>query len=225
MSALAEPWMDDLETQLSAAAVRTTRRLGARRRSRRITGLAVAVALVAGSAALAQTTPFHPLASFQGLLGAQRATTGDDAIFPPLRATMQGRPGALYAIDRARLMATMPGGSRLWAFPGRAGTLCIMYREAFDTQAVIACRPDLAHSVPIAPLTISGRDRATVVTGLARDDVRAVSFMLGGVTRTVAVRANTFWFSDPAAPRAPRSYVVHFADGSSAVYPRHPLRP
>jgi hypothetical protein len=222
MSALTEPWMDDLDVQLSAAAVRVTTRLSARRRSRRIAGLAVAIALVLGTAALAET-PFHPIASFQGLVGAQRPTNAGDGIFPPVRATMQGQPGALYAIGQARLMAVLPGGARLYAFPGRAGSLCLMYREPFDAAAVIGCRPDLAHSVPIAPFTLSGRDRATVVTGLARDDVRAISFTVGGATRTVAVHANTFWFSDPAAPQAPRSFVVHFADGSSAVYPRHPL--
>jgi hypothetical protein len=225
MTALAEAWMDDLETHLSAAAGRVSGHLRARRRSRRTAALALAVVLLVGGGALAETTPFHPLASFQGLLGAQRETNAGDAIFPPLRASMTGQPGALYAIDHARLIATLPGGSRLYVFPGRAGSLCVMYREAFESQGVIACRPNLAHSVAIAPLTESGPGRSTVVTGLARDDVRAVSFRVGGRMRTAVVQTNAFWFSDDSGSPPPRSFVVHFANGSSAVYPRHPRTP
>jgi hypothetical protein len=225
MSALAEPWMDDLEAQLSVAAGRASGGLRMRRRSRRIAALAIAAVLVVGGGALAETTPFHPLASFQGLLSAQRETNAGDVIFPPLRATMTGQPRAFYAIDRARLIATLPGGSRLYAFPGRGGSLCLMYREPFEPQGVIECRPNLAQSIPITALTETGPNQATVVTGLARDDVRAVSFSIGGRTRTVPVHANAFWFRDAAGSAAPRSYVVHFTDGSSAVYPRHSHTP
>ena len=225
MTALAEPWMDDLEAGLALAAGRVSTRLRARRRSARIAAAAVAATLLVGGAAIAETTPFHPLASFQGLLGAQHRVGPGDAIFPPLRGQYADQPSAFSAIGQARLMGTLPGGSRLYAFPGRRGSLCMMYREGFDPTGVILCRPNLTSSIPIAPLTSVGRGRATVVTGLARDDVRSISFRIRGVLETVPVTANVFWFSDASGPPAPRVFTVHFADGTSAVYPRSSRRP
>ncbi|HEY3613664.1 MAG TPA: hypothetical protein VGK92_08165 [Gaiellales bacterium] len=224
MNALAEPWMDDLEAGLGLAATRVSTRLRARRRSARIATAAMLATLVVGGGALAETTPFHPLASFRGLLGAQRPLEPGDAVFPPLRGRFTDQP-AFAAIDHARLLATLPGGSRLYAFPGRKGRLCLLYREGFDPTGVIACRPSLTSSIPIAPLTSVGRGRATVVVGVARDDVRSLSFRVRGVLQTVPVDGNVFWFSDASGPPAPRAFTAHFADGTSAVYPRSARTP
>jgi hypothetical protein len=224
MSASAEPWMDDLEAGLAVAAGRVSTRLRVRRRSRRIASVALAVTLVIGGGALAETTPFHPLAPFQGLLRAQRPLEPSDAIFPPLRGQFADRP-AYAAIDHARLVGTLPGGSRLYAFPGRTGSLCLMYREGFASTGVILCRPSLTSSIPIAPLTSVGRGRPTIVTGVARDDVVSISFRVRGVLQTVPVSDNVFWFSDASDPPAPRVFTAHFRDGTSAVYARSARTP
>ena len=224
MSALAEPWMDDLEAGVGVAARRVSARLSARRRRRRLATTALAATLLVGGGALAETTPFHPLAAFQGMFSAQRPLEPGDAIFPPLRGRFTDQP-AYAAIDHARLLSTLPGGSRIYAFPGRKGSLCLLYREGFASTGVLACRPSLATSIPIAPLTSVARGRPTVVVGVARDDVRSLSFRVRGALRTVPVTENVFWFSDASGPPAPRSFTVHFTDGTSAVYPRSARTP
>jgi hypothetical protein len=41
----------------------------------------------------------------------------------------------------------------------------------------------------------------------------------------VQVSANVFWFSDASGPPAPWVFTVHFANGTSAVYPRSARTP
>jgi hypothetical protein len=107
----------------------------------------------------------------------------------------------------------------MYAAPGRAG-LCYVYIEV-DGGAVVGCRlGGLTSGMPISFLTEGGTGYPTVVTGLARDDVRSLSFTVGGVTRTVEVRHNAFWYRDASGGTPPRSFIVHFRDGRSTRYPR-----
>ncbi len=220
MNALAEPWMEDLETHVAAAATRVTARLRARRRSRRIATLAVTAILIVGGGALAETTPFHPIAAYRGLFGAQRAALPDDAIPSRVLEQLQHAHLASVRLDQTRLVARFPGDARLYAAPGRSG-LCFVYLEVDTGGAVVGCRlGNLTSGMPISFLTERGAGHPTVVTGLARDDVRSLSFTVAGVTRTVAVHHNAFWYRDPSGGQPPRSFVVHFRDGRSTRYPR-----
>ena len=215
MTALAEPWMENLETHVAAAATRVTARLRARRRSRRIATLAVTAILIVGGGALAETTPFHPIAAYRGLFGAQRAALPDDAIPSRVLEQLQHAHLAGVRLDQTRLVARFPGDARLYAAPGRSG-LCFVYLEVDTGGAVVGCRlGNLTSGMPISFLTGRG-----LVTGLARDDVRSLSFTVAGVTRTVAVHHNAFWYRDPSGGQPPRSFVVHFRDGRSTRYPR-----
>jgi hypothetical protein len=220
MSVLAEPWMDDLEEHVSAAATRVAERLRARGRSRRIAALAVAVILIVGSAALAETTPFHPIASFRGLFAAQRQTTPSDALRPVLLQQLRRFPVAGLKLDQTRLMATLPGGGQLYAAPRTDGNLCLILAIGPDSEGATACGPPLGARIPITFLTTGGSNLPTLITGLARDDVRTVSFTAYGLTHVMRVRHNAFWYSATWGPPSPFSFTVEFTDGTTVVYPR-----
>lgn len=223
MSALAEPWMDDLETQLSAAAGRVSAQLRRRRRSRRVAGLAIAAVLLVGGGALAATTPFHPLASFEGLIGAQREGTAGDVLPADVRQSFAQSPiKEGVDLDQARLIATFPDGARVYAAPRDNGDLCFVYVEGGSGGGALSCGPNLSSSVPITFIIETGVNHPTVVTGLVRDDVRAVSFEIGGELQTVPVKDNAFWYSDAAGRAYSPSFTVEFEDGSTAAYPPVP---
>jgi hypothetical protein len=187
--------MDDLETQLSAAAARFTERLATRRRSRRIVGIAAAIALVLGSAAIAQTTTFHPIGSFQGLLGAQRESTRADALPAAVRRKFARARIDGLQIDESRLMATFEGDVRLYAVPTRvADKLCLLL--VLNAQdGAMTCGGELGPRVPLKALIIVARPGAgPVLAGLARDDVQALMLHAGGVTHTVPVQNGAFFY-------------------------------
>lgn len=218
MNALAEPWMDDLEAQVSATAARVTMRLGARRRSRRIAVLAAAATLVVGGAALAQTTPFHPLASFQNLVGAQRATTPADALPPALRKQFDRAIVGGVDLDTFRLMATFDG-NRIYAAPRKGGSLCLIL--ALGKQGgVTACGPRLGPTIPLtAVLTRTHPGAGSVLAGLARDDVRSILITVGGVPRRISVRNNAFLYEAAPFTTIKYSFVAELRDGSAVTYP------
>lgn len=195
-----------------AAAART-----AKRRSRSITILALVVILPVAGDALAETTAFHPLPAFRELLSAQRAATPADVLSPSTLSRLEQAQIADVELDQTRLVATFPGHARLYAAPGRAGKLCYVYVES--NGSLISCGPNLTVGLPITFMTEHGSGRPTLVTGLARDDVLSLSFSIGGVTRTVAVQHNAFWYRNPSGGWPPRSFLIHFRDGHSARYP------
>jgi hypothetical protein len=202
MSTLAEPWMDDLEARLSTAAGRVTERLGARRRTRRVAGIALAIALVLGSVALAQTTSFRPIESFQGLLDAQREKTPADAI--PSAVRRQFARARIYGlqIDETRLMGTFAAGdARLYAAATRAGKLCLVL-VLQGRNGVLTCGGTLGPRVPLMAVMIEARPgTGPVFAGVARDDVRALVLTSGGKKRTVPVQNGAFFYAAAALTR------------------------
>ena len=214
MSTLAEPWMDDLEGRLAVAAGRVTTSRRAPRRARRAAAAALFAVLFVCGAALAES--YNPLVAFQNLLGAQRAQTPGD-MTPSVRAMLeQADPkGALrLEIDQTRLLQVVPDAASIYDVPTGDGNLCL-----FSSGGGMACGPKLGSSVPIRWMASSVSGQDTLVTGLARDDVRSVSITIGGETKTVAVRDNTFWLREASGWKVPSAFVVTLADGTSVAYP------
>jgi hypothetical protein len=223
MSALAEPWMEALEAELDVAAERTTRLHRARRRGGRMGASALATVLLIGGVALAQTTPFHPLASFEGLLSAQRATTPGDAVPASVRMQFGRSHIAGLQIDQTRLMETFPDNGRLYAAPTDKGLLCLVLIVSPGNGAGAACGPQLSARIPISAITFQADSGSRILIAVvARDDVKSVSFRMGGALRTVQVKGNAFWYrgSPGTSFAVARSYIVHLDDGRSVRYPR-----
>jgi hypothetical protein len=215
MSTLAEPWMDDLEVELAVAATRTSARLGARRRTHRIAGVALAAILLLTGAAVAES--LDPLGSFRDMLGAQREATPSDVLPADVRKVLErsNDVGPMHvAIDQARLLASLPDGSQLYAVPSSGDDVCLVVGNGG-----MACGPRVGPDVPIMWLASSTTGQDTLVAGLARDDVRAVEITIGGKTETVPVRDNTFWYREPSGWKVPTSFVAELADGSTVELP------
>jgi len=176
----------------------------------------VAIPTLAGDA-LAGTAPFHPLPAFRELHTAQRAATAGDLMSPTVFGQLEYAQAAGVRPDRTRLVATFPGHARLYAAASGAGKLCYVYVER--NGSLVGCGPRLMPGMPIMFLTEHGSGHPTLVAGLARDDVGSLSFRIGDAARTIPVRGNAFWYSDPTGGQPPRSFVIHFRDGHSATYP------
>ena len=219
MSALAEPWMDELEARLGVAARRVSARLSARRRRRRLAATALAATLLVGGAALAETTPFHPLAAFQGIVGAQRGVRPDDRVPAAFRAQFAHHIGGLE-LDQFRLMAKLPGERRMSAAPGRGGTLCLIVTLSADS-GVSACGPRLGPAVPLtATISTAHEGAGPILAGLARDDVRAILFTAGGVPLRIPVRNNAFFYEGRPFTGIKFAFVAELRDGGAVAYPR-----
>jgi hypothetical protein len=215
MSTLAEPWMDDLERELSVAATRVSTRLRARRRSQRIAGVAIAAVLLLTGAAVAGSV--GALGSFRDMLGAQRDATPADVLPADLRAYLvaSNKAGPMHIlIDEARLLAALPDGGHLYAVPAAGDDLCLL-----TTNGGMACGPRVGPDVPLIWMAGGLTDQDTLVTGLARDDVRAVEITIGGKTETVPVTDNTFWYREASGSKVPTSFVADLADGSKVEVP------
>ena len=187
-----------------------------KRLRRGLASVALVASLIAAGNAPAETTPFRPLPAFRDLRSAQRAATAGDVLPPTVFSQLANAQTADVQPDQTRLVATFPGHARLYAAAGRAGKLCYVYVER--NGWLLSCRPDLTSGMPIMFLTEHGSGYPTLVAGLARDDVGSLSFRIGGVTRTIPVRGNAFWYRDASGGRPPRSVLVHFRDGRSATY-------
>jgi hypothetical protein len=220
MSALGEAWMDDLEIQLSGAAARVCGQARARRRRRRIGGLAIAAVVLVGAGALAATTPFHPIASFHSLTGAQRVTHPGDAVEPALLRGLRGSPWSPVEAERARLLATFAGGERLYAAPGKGGLLCLILSLSPSEGGGSTCGAPLGPSVPLMALvTVAHAGAGPVMAGLARDDVRAIVLTVGGVPLTVPVHDNAFLYRGAPFTGIARSAVIELRDGTVVGFP------
>jgi hypothetical protein len=220
MTAHAEPWMGDLEDHLSVAATLVAGRLRKRRRSRQVAALAIAATLVVGGAALAQTTPFHPIASFQNLIGAQRATTPNDALPPALRKRFASMNVSGIHLDQFRLMARRPDGKRIYAAPRDDGSLCLIVALGASGGAV-GCGPKLGRTVPLTAIIATGFAGAgAVLAGLARDDVRAVVITAQGVPVRIPVSNNAFFYVGAPFTGLENHFIAELRDGSAVAYPR-----
>lgn len=187
-----------------------------KRLRRSVASLAVVAVMAPAGDALAGTASFHPLPAFRDLHAAQRVGTARDVLPATVLGQLAHSQAAGVRPDQTRLVATFPGHARLYAAAGGAGQLCYVYAER--NGSLVSCGPHLTIGMPIMFFTEHGSGHPTLVAGLARDDVGSLSFRIGEVTRTIPVRGNAFWYSDPSGGRPPRSFLIHFRDGHSATY-------
>jgi len=194
------------------------------RRWRRVLVAAVAVAALVGAGVAIAAG----VGAFNGISAAQQTQTGADVLPPAVLAQVQQMNAQtaaenqaassrfqfpLLLPDTARVLGTMPDGSKVYGLTDTHGNLCLI-GEAGD-----GCGPPLTHSHPITlgaanPSPTAGG--TFVVQGVAMDGVTSVSFTVSGKAATVPVKDNVYIYKEPDSHAdGPRCVIAHFADGST----------
>lgn len=198
-----------------------------RRTARRVLLVAVAAAALAG-ASVAIAAGFG---AFDGISAAQQTQTGTDVLPQGIldtvnrlnaQATEHNQSAAAVAAhfriplllpDTARVLGTMPDGSKVYGLTDTRGELCLF------GEGTGSCGSPLDHSRPIT-LTMSNVSPTTggtfIVQGVATDDVSSVSFTVGGKNVTVPVEKNIYIYKEPDShATGVHCVVAHLADGST----------
>ncbi len=185
------------------------------RRVRPLLVAAVAVAALAGAGlAIADG-----LGAFTGISAAQNTQVGADVLPAGIAAIVQqanakaGSPALLP--DTARVLGTMPDGSKVYGLTNSNGDLCLF------GEAGGGCGPPLSQSQPTT-FSIAWPTTADtlIVSGVAIDGVTSISFNVepGGNEVTVPVTHNV-WIYKEATSQVPEAHcmVAHFADGATVT--------
>jgi hypothetical protein len=117
--------------------------------------------------------------------------------------------------NEARLLGALPDGSKVYAVPSSKGKLCIVVASRAGS-----CSDPLTHERPVTVTIMRvGPLTGPVLYGAAIDEVRSVSFKVGGIPVTLHVRNNFYaWEGSPDQAQTPISAVtVTFADGSTTI--------
>lgn len=198
----------------------------ARRRLGRWRPVLVAAAGVAALAA-ASVAISAGFGAFNGISSAQQTQTGA-GVLPPVvlaqvkqmnaQATEQNQAAdarfeiPLLLPDTARVLGTMPDGSKVYGLTDTKGELCLV-------GAIGSCGPPLSKSQPIT----AGFGNASPTTGgelyasgVAIDGVTSVSFTVSGKEVTVPVKNNVWVYTEPDSHAdGAHCFTAHFADGST----------
>lgn len=196
------------------------------RRWRQVVVAAVAVAALVG-AGVAIAAGFG---AFNGISAAQETQTGADVLPPAVLAqveqmnaqTAEENQAAssrfqipLLLPDTARVLGTMPDGSKVYGLTDTHGNLCLI-GEAGD-----GCGPPLTHSQPITLGTANASPTAGgtfIAQGVALDGVTSISFTVSGKAVTVPVKDNVYIYKEPDSHADEAHCIVaHFADGSTVT--------
>lgn len=183
---------------------------------RRLLVVAVALAVLAGTG-VAIAAGFG---AFNGISAAQNTPTGTDVLPPALLAQIEQMnaqdPSAPQLLPgTARVLGTMPDGSKVYGLTDTRGDLCLI-------GAVGTCGPPLSEKQPItfsaandAPTTGS----TFIAEGVAIDGVTSVSFTVtpgGGQEVTVPVERNVWIYKEPDSHGVNGHCIIaHLADGST----------
>jgi hypothetical protein len=212
--------LDELRSVLSTyAGPDEPRERPSRRRARRLRPVLVAAvataALVGAGVAIAAG-----LGAFNGISAAQNTPTGADVLPPALLAQIEQMnpqdPSAPQLLpDTARVLGTMPDGSKVYGLTDTRGDLCLI-------GAVGSCGPPLSDKQPI---TFSAANDAPttgatfIAEGVAIDGVASVSFTPvpgDGAEVTVPVKNNVWVYKEPDSHAVNGHCIVaHLGDGSS----------
>jgi hypothetical protein len=193
------------------------RRLG---RYRPVLLAVVAVSALAG-AGVAIAAGFG---AFNGISAAQNTQTGSDILPPALLAQIQqsnasvaNNPAVAQQLpDTARVLGTLPDGSKVYGLSDTRGDLCTI------SEAGGSCGPPLSNAQPI---TFGGANDAPtaggtfIASGVALDGVTSVSFTPvpgAGKEVTVPVKNNVWVYREPDSHASNAHCIAaHLADGST----------
>jgi hypothetical protein len=120
-----------------------------------------------------------------------------------------------FLVDQARLLGTLPDGSKVYAVPSSKDKLCVVVASRANE-----CAAPLTHERPITlAIMREGPGVGPIVFGATIDDVASVSFEVGGESVMLPVNNNFYaWQGSPSQAQAGISPVtVTFADGSTAI--------
>jgi hypothetical protein len=120
-------------------------------------------------------------------------------------------------IDQARLLGTLPDGTKVYALPSSKGKLCVAVALRAES-----CSDALTHAHPITEIVMeAGPGTPPVVYGATTNNVASVSFLVGGQPVTVPVHDNFYvWEGSPEQATLPvLSATVTFSDGTSPTRP------
>lgn len=166
--------------------------------------------------------------AFDGISAAQNTQVGTNVLPPAVLAQVEQMnawdtehnqaPTARFQIplllpDTARVLGTMPNGSKVYGLTDTHGNLCLI------GEAGGGCGPPLSEAHPITFATSNPAPTAGgefTATGVALDGVTAVSFTVAGKQVTVPVKNNVWVYQEPDSHAdGGHCIVAHFADGST----------
>lgn len=172
--------------------------------------------------------------AFNGISAAQSTTIGANILPPGLLARIdqmnagdsEGNPSfPQFLPNTARVLGTMPDGSKVYGLTNTRGDLCLISEAGGD------CGPPLSSSNPItasssntptsstAPSTAAG---TFIASGVAMDGVTSVSFTITSTGKTVTVPVeNNVWVYEEPHSRAGQIDCIdaHLANGSTVPLP------
>jgi len=184
-----------------------------------VLGAVVAAALVGAGVAIAAG-----FGAFNGISAAQNTPTGSSVLPPALLAQIKQSNAELAKYpwvaqqlpDTARVLGTMPDGSKVYGLSDTHGDLCTI------SEAGGNCGPPLSNAQPI---TFGGANEAPttggtfIASGVAIDGVASVSFTPvpgDGKEVTVPVKNNVWVYKEPDSHASNAHCIVaHLADGST----------
>lgn len=192
----------------------------------------VVVVLVVLALAITGVAIANGVGVFNGISAAQNTPTGVSVLDRKALAEikLQNSYAAAHSTSRfpiprlllntARVLGTMPNGSKVYGLANSRGNLCLIG----DTGG--GCFPPLDKSHPITFMSFN-RSPTTggtfIATGVAIDGVNSVSFKVWSHEVSVPVRNNVWVYEKPhSTAHDARCIVVHFDDGSTLDYPPGP---
>jgi len=179
--------------------------------------VALGVALLIGGG-VAFATRIGP---FSGISAADRPQQARDVLDPAVVAQLRAdeAPGGdqigTHDLRSARLVGSLPSGRHVYVVTTSKGRLCVLVARLAES-----CGDPLTQTEPVT-FTVVDADgpggEPAVAYGVARDDVKSVSFAVGGSPETVPVRGNMFAYQPPAFVTSDSfsSVTVRLADGST----------
>jgi len=196
----------------------------AERTWRRLRRPILVASIVATALALTGVAIADGFGAFNGISAAQNTQTGTNVLPPGLLAEIEQSnallakyPGAAQQLpDTARVLGTMPDGSKVYGLSDTRGDLCTI------SEAGGSCGPPLSNSQPI---TFGGANDAPttggtfIASGVAIDGVTSVSFTPvpgDGQEVTVPVKDNVWVYKEPDSHASNAHCIIaHMADGST----------
>ena len=169
--------------------------------------------------------------AFDGIGAAQHPQTGADVLDAQTLAELQNAcpkenvqafymPFCHLVLDSARLVSHVPSYGNVYVVTDTRGDLCTLFQGGDG----MGCGPALSKAQPITFGTFNPSPTTGgtfVASGLATDDVKAVSFTISGRSVEVPVENNVWVYSETNSHATlGRCIVAHLNDGST-VTPFH----
>ena len=215
--------LDELAETLAAYADESSPIRRSQQNTRRSTKVLLAIAAAAlAFAGGAYGAGFNP---FAGIIGADHPATANDTLDPPisdyittLNQQWNGTLNGALEPDTARLLSTLPSGSKIYVVATTGEELCVLIQETPGSgkDTAMGCGAPLSQSQPTTDETFQPDPSTPPLSfGVAQDGVTSVSFATPDGDVTVPV-INNVWIYQGRSD-AGSSLTVHYANGDTKV--------